>query len=80
MVDIVIPPIHRMDRFNRNRKNPKKSVFRGKIVSVRRARYKIDPKKPRKKDGENSKAFIIIVRHDVKEEDLINKTVEIKII
>ena len=80
MIDIVIPPIHRMDRFNKNRKGSKNVVFKGKIVSVRKARYKADPGKPRRQDGPNSKTFIIVVQYDAKAEDLVNRTVEIKII
>lgn len=80
MIDIVIPPIHRTDRFNKNRKSYKNLVFKGKIVSVRKARYRVDPGKPRRRDGLNAKTFIIVVKYDAKAEDLVNKTVEIKII
>ncbi len=80
MVDIVIPSIHRINKYHKNNRKQKNIVLRGKIVSIRKARYRVNSLRPRKKDEPNSKAFIIIVKYNDKTEDLINRIVEIKII
>ncbi len=80
MIDIVIPPIYGTSKFDRGRRNQKNIVLKGRIVSIRRARQKISPKRPRKRDNPNSKAFIIIVDYDSKVDKLINRRVEIRVI
>jgi hypothetical protein len=80
VIDIVVGSTYRINKLNKNNKSRIKKVFRGRIVGIRKARKKQNLHKKRDIDGQNAKAFIIVVDNDVNMEELVNKRVEIRII
>ncbi len=80
MVDIVIGMTHKINKLDSKDINNRKKIFRGRIVGIRKARRKHNSKYQRKIDGDNAKAFIIIVDNDSDLSSLIKKRVEIRIL
>ncbi len=80
MVDIIIPPLSGMDRFRTSGDSRKKKVLRGRVVSARCARLKVDPLRPRKTDRPYTKALIVIVEDFKPLSSIVNREVEIRLI
>ncbi len=79
MVDIVIPSLYGINRFQGRKTSSRKKILKGRVVSARFARLKVDPLRPRRVDRPFSKTLIIIVEDFKPLNSLVNRDVEIKI-
>ncbi len=80
MIDIVIPSLYGVNRLQGRKTGSRKKVLRGRVVSARCARLKVDPLRPRKTDKPFSKTLIVIVEDFKPLNSLVNRDIEIRIL